>query len=75
MKVTDDGDEHEVGNPNCKADMCGCYGAMSGYPDKCPCGGLIHAQFRDEYLDPVNGDMVVADTKCDQCGKAEYERD
>lgn len=53
---------HEVGNENCDEGWCG-----TGSPEKCECGGLIHADFGDE-----NG---VGDywlyTKCDKCGGSE----
>lgn len=54
--------EHITGNINCEEGWCG---GSSGYPKKCECGGLIHADFGDE---DCNGEYWLY-TKCDRCGK------
>lgn len=41
-----------------------CPYCWSGFPQKCKCGGLIHAAFGDENYD---GDYWLA-WKCDKCG-------
>jgi len=51
--------EHEIGDKDCCEGWCG-----NAYPEKCECGGLIHADFGDENSD---GDYWLH-TKCDQCG-------
>lgn len=56
-------DEHEIGNYNCEIGWCG----TDGYPKKCSCGGLIHAEFGDDNWD---GDYWLY-TKCDRCGESE----
>jgi len=48
---------HEIGNRNCPE----CW---DGYPKKCLCGGLIHAQFGDE--DSDCNYWLYQD--CDKCG-------
>ncbi len=50
-----DGIKHEVGNKECSK----CW---SGFPKKCKCGGLIHAEFGDESYD---GYWLYK--KCDKC--------
>ena len=55
---------HIVGNKECVEGYCN--GGFS-YPKKCECGGLIHADFGDEYFD---GDYWLF-TKCDKCGESE----
>ena len=56
--------EHEIGNPDCEKGWCG-----NGYPKKCDCGGLIHADFGDEDSD-CNYWLY---TKCDKCGESDPE--
>lgn len=59
------GDEttHIAGDPQCP----GCW---KGYPETCPCGGLIHAA--GEAGTPDEPDMP-ATTSCDRCGRSEEE--
>jgi len=49
--------EHTTGDNRCVE----CY---TGYPHKCRCGGLIHAEFVDKSW---NGDLNIK-FLCDQCG-------
>jgi hypothetical protein len=65
FNVSEDGDPHEVGNLGCQSGWCASY----KYPILCECGGLIHADFGDEDYD-CNYWLY---TKCDKCGRAEYE--
>lgn len=51
-----DESEHIIGD--CDCDFC-----WTGYPKKCECGGLIHAEFIDE---GCNGDVSIA-YQCDKC--------
>ena len=53
---------HHKGHPECP-------GCAEGYPEPCPCGGLIHA---------TNGAVPedsegVPTTRCDQCGRSEED--
>ncbi len=48
--------EHQVGNR--------CSECWRGFPRKCCCGGMIHAEFVKESWDKV----VTLVSKCDQCG-------
>ena len=41
-----------------------CDGCWSGYPRKCECGGLIHAEFGDENYD-MDYYLIYY---CDKCG-------
>jgi hypothetical protein len=50
---------HETGNENCK--VC-----EEGYPHRCQCGGLIHAEIAE-----VEGSGYVELTRCEQCGMPE----
>ncbi len=62
------GEPHIVGDTDCDAGWCGMY----DYPKPCPnCGGLIHADFGEEY-GPDNEYYYVL-TKCDKCGLNEFE--
>jgi len=54
---------HVIGNNECDQGWC----SAKGYPTKCQCGGLIHANFGDENYD---GDYWLY-TKCDKCGESE----
>ena len=58
--------EHKVGDVGCCESWCGP-GVVDFYPKKCSCGGLIHADFGDDYDD---GDYWLY-TKCDKCGERE----
>lgn len=51
---------HIIGNASCTEGWCG-----TGWPKKCRCGGLIHADFGDEDMDC---DYWLHE-KCDQCGE------
>jgi hypothetical protein len=51
------GDKHEKGKKNCLE-------CVSGYPKKCRCGGLIHANHR--FLEGM--DMPKVDILCEGCG-------
>ncbi len=53
------GDYDVAHKPNTKD----CGACWSGFPVGCPCGGLIHAEFGDEYGD---GDYWLY-RRCDQC--------
>ncbi|HEY7040364.1 MAG TPA: hypothetical protein VID28_16000 [Methylomirabilota bacterium] len=48
-----------------------CPECLEGYPDLCPCGGLIHAATGEP--DDTGADWPV--TRCDRCGRAEEELD
>lgn len=50
-------DKHFVGDVHCEA----CYNG--NYPERCKCGGLIHAVLVEEY--PDGGGLH---RRCDQCG-------
>ncbi len=54
---------HIRGNEECTEGWCG----NQGYPKRCGCGGLVHADFGDEDFD---GDYWLY-TKCDKCGESE----
>lgn len=56
---------HAVGDFDCKQGWCG--DSINGYPRKCDCGGLVHAEFGDEDWD---GDYWLI-TKCDTCREQE----
>ena len=51
------GSEHTIDDIRC----CECY---RGYPTKCVCGGLIHAQFIKETWE----NEVILNFSCDICG-------
>ena len=53
--------EHEIGYEKCQEGWCD---GGWGYPRKCDCGGLIHADFGDEDWDC----NYWLHTKCDKCG-------
>ena len=59
-----DGEELKVGEEDCEA----CW---SGYPKRCECGGLVHAEFGDENY---GGDYWLL-RKCDSCGDDYCEKD
>jgi hypothetical protein len=46
----------------------GCARCREGYPEPCPCGGLIHAAETGEE-DP-DGNLLLI-TACDECGRSE----
>lgn len=55
---------HHVGDPDCDEGWCGDY-----YPRPCQCGGLIHAEFGDEYFDEEGDEIGYwLWRKCDRCG-------
>ena len=60
------GDEtaHVVGDAQCP--QC-----LEGYPEPCPCGGLIHAASGEQ--DTGGTDWPA--TRCDHCGRSEEELD
>ena len=60
------GDEtaHVVGD-------AGCPQCLEGYPEACPCGGLIHAASGEP--DERGAEWPL--TRCDQCGRSEEELD
>ena len=51
------GSEHPIGDRRCNE----CY---IGYPNKCRCGGLIHAEFVKESWEGFK----KIETLCDKCG-------
>ena len=53
--------KHEIGNEECSEGWCAC----DGWPKKCKCGGIIHADFGDEDYD-YNYWLHI---KCDICGE------
>ena len=57
--------QHEIGNSNCSVGWCT---SGDGFPKRCKCGGLIHADFGDEDSDC---DYWLY-KKCDKCGE-DYE--
>jgi hypothetical protein len=66
MEVFTVGEEiHHRGDP-------GCAECWEGYPEPCPCGGLIHAAATSD--EDTDGNVVLA-TVCDQCGRSEDELD
>lgn len=46
-----------------------CQECLEGYPEPCPCGGLIHAAAGE--ADETGTDWPL--TRCDRCGRAEEE--
>lgn len=60
----DSDDKHIVGDEECCVGWCG---NSQGYPKRCVCGGLIHANFGDE-----NWDDYWLYEMCDRCGE-DYE--
>lgn len=59
--------EHTVGDVGCIGGWCQ---PSTGYPRRCPCGGLIHADFGDEEVSGEDESFWLH-TKCDQCGLSE----
>lgn len=55
--------EHVTGDEHCGEGWCGL-----GFPLRCTCGGLIHADFGDD-----SDEGYWCYEKCDQCGY-NYER-
>jgi hypothetical protein len=45
----------------------GCPSCFDEYPERCVCGGLMHATASDE--PDEHGDPVLT-TECDQCGRS-----
>lgn len=64
MYIEIDGNRHKIGESECPQ----CW---SGYPKKCTCGGLVHAEFGDENWE---GDYWIY-KECDKCGKNYMEED
>ena len=64
--IDEDFSDHIIGNIKCKEGWCG---ELTGYPIKCKCGGLIHAEFGDENYD---GDYWLY-LRCDKCGESYVE--
>jgi hypothetical protein len=60
------GDEttHVVGDGSCPE-------CPDGYPEACPCGGLMHAAGGE--TDPEGAEWPT--TRCDQCGRSEEDLD
>lgn len=44
-----------------------CGGCWPGFPKRCECGGLVHAQFEDEIWTGED-EIVILKRKCDSCG-------
>lgn len=53
---------HVVGDPACPE-------CLDEYPERCPCGGLIHAASGDPDRDEAEWPL----TRCDRCGRSEEE--
>jgi hypothetical protein len=53
------------------ADDAQCPGCWDGYPERCACGGLIHAGGSE--ADPEGREWPL--TRCDRCGRSEEEID
>jgi hypothetical protein len=53
---------HVVGHPACPE-------CLEEYPEKCPCGGLIHAARGEQDLDGADWPL----TRCDRCGRSEED--
>lgn len=51
---------HVKGSTQCGAGWCDGW----GFPKKCECGGLIHAEFEEE-----TDDSVILKRKCDTCNE------
>ncbi len=47
-----------------------CPGCAEGYPEPCPCGGLIHAT---NGVAPAEDAEDLPTTRCDQCGRSEED--
>jgi hypothetical protein len=64
MRLVTVGEEinHHVGDVQCPE-------CVEEYPERCRCGGLIHAA---EGPEDEGGEVVVV-TKCDRCGRSEEE--
>ena len=61
------GELHLIGNTECHEGWCGY---SDGYPKRCVCGGLIHAD-----IGGVNNEFAYwLDEKCDRCGDMFEER-
>ena len=60
-----DGNKHKIGDKDCSMGWCSCI----GWPHKCECGGLIHAEFGDEDME---GNYYLI-TVCDKCGEQFYD--
>ena len=45
-----------------------CPGCAEGYPEPCPCGGLIHAT---DSVALTEDTEALPTTRCDQCGRSE----
>ena len=58
IRFWDSDEEHIPGDENCKADWCG----NQGYPLRCKCGSLIHADYGD--FNPGGPQF----RRCDRCG-------
>ncbi len=54
---------HHVGNRTCPE-------CLEGYPERCKCGGLIHAAVGDE---DTEGNVALT-TACDRCGRSEEDQ-
>ncbi len=52
-----------VGKSEHSKDDFRCEECMRGFPAKCVCGGLIHAEFEKETWD----DHKIINYKCDKC--------
>lgn len=66
--------EHRVDNIQCDVGWCDA-GGHFGFPKKCVCGGLIHAEFEDESLGGEDGETIHLSQGCDQCGEDYEEAD
>ncbi len=53
---------HVIDDPECPE----CW---EEYPERCACGGLIHAAIGE--VDPEGGEWPL--TRCDRCGRSEDE--
>ena len=53
---------HVVGDPQCPE-------CLEEYPERCPCGGLIHAAGGEEDREGTNWPL----TRCDRCGRSEED--
>jgi len=63
--------KHQIGQPSC--DEC-----LSGYPRKCRCGGMIHAEFGvqnspSKYLCDKCGDRFIKNTYAPKNRKPMFE--
>ena len=63
-----EGERHDVGNLKCQAGWCRYFERFIPCPKVCKCGGVIHAEFFDEFDDTPSLHTVCDRCKCDEYG-------